>query len=194
MRTLTIEQTVYNYSDLLLPENKALKKKVLEKHYDINVNHEWYDFIYEDFKTEIAPKFGFEVDKMYFSGFSSQVDGAMFEGSVTDFTKFVSDVRIKKLIEKRDIYFDINFKHYGHYYHERSYKHTFEICNLLDTHDNISNYCYNLEEVVTNTYENLCKELYQNLEKAYDYLTSDETILETIASNEYEFDENGNII
>jgi hypothetical protein len=194
MRTLTIEQTVYNYSDLILPENSELKNKVVDKLNHINVQHDWYDFIYDDFKENIAPKFGFEVDKMYFSGFSSQGDGAMFEGSVANLAQFVSDTRIKKLIEKREIDFDINFKHYGHYYHEKSYRHNFEICNLLDTHENISNYCYNLEEVVTNVYENLCKELYENLEKEYDYLTSDEAILETIQSNDYEFDENGNII
>lgn len=40
MRTVTIEQTVYNYSDLLLPENKELKEKVISNFRDGNLDYE----------------------------------------------------------------------------------------------------------------------------------------------------------
>lgn len=35
--------------------------------------------------------------------------------------------------------------------------------------------------------------IYEQLEKAYDYRTSDEAVEESIIANEYEFDENGSI-
>ena len=51
-----------------------------------------------------------------------------------------------------------------------------------------------LEDRVTEYIRGLCKDLYRKLEKEYDHLTSDESVKETLTDNDYEFDEEGNII
>lgn len=201
MRTLTIEKTVYNLNDV--KNNKDLLDKVLEKYRDINVEHnEWYDNVYYDFKSnegEAANK-GFEVDRIYFSGFWSQGDGAMFEGKLVDINKIIDNSGINKrvidLIKKGHINIYASFKHYGHYYHEKSYTNSFDYDFNLDYISNLSNISSELDSLETyicDIYEDMCRDLYGTLEKEYYYLTSDEVILETLECNEYEFDENGKI-
>ena len=51
-----------------------------------------------------------------------------------------------------------------------------------------------LEDTVTEYIRGLCKDLYRSLEKEYDHLTSDEAVKETLVDNDYEFDEEGNLI
>ena len=51
-----------------------------------------------------------------------------------------------------------------------------------------------LEDKITEYVRGLCKDLYRDLEKEYDHLTSDESVKETLIDNDYEFDEDGNII
>lgn len=197
MRTVYIEKNYFNHLDLLSPENSELKQKVLEKYSHINVEHDWHESVYINFKTMTALQHGFLAYRIYFRGFGSQGDGAMFEGCVNDFTKFVSDTRIKRLIQNGTIGFDMQFKHRGNYYHEKSYN-----ANMVESdyttidenlHPNIYNYLEKLESEIKEQYETICKQLYRMLEQEYDYLTSDEAIMQTIESNGYEFDSDGNI-
>ena len=194
MRTLAIENTVYNYSDLLLAENSELKEKVLSNLSDINIDFEWYSSVYESF-TEIALENGFVVDKCYFSGFYSQGDGAMFEGMITDFSQYISNNLVHKLYKNDTISLEASFKHSGHYYHEKSYSYVFDYdFGKYGRFDNIETYLGFVEDHICDKYESLCKELYTMLKYEYEYLTSESSILETIEMNGYEFDEEGNII
>ena len=47
------------------------------------------------------------------------------------------------------------------------------------------------EEVVTEALRDLARWLYRQLEREYEYLTSDEAVDETIAANDYTFTETG---
>ena len=47
------------------------------------------------------------------------------------------------------------------------------------------------EEVVTEALRDLARWLYRQLEREYDYLSSDEVVDETIAANQYTFTEAG---
>jgi hypothetical protein len=70
-------QRVYHYNEL---PDKAKEKA--RNHYIENwVHDDWYDYIYEDAKEAGAMR-GFEIDKMLFSGFWSQGDGASWTGYV----------------------------------------------------------------------------------------------------------------
>lgn len=51
-----------------------------------------------------------------------------------------------------------------------------------------------LEDKVTEYVRGLCKDLYRKLEAEYDNLTSDESVKSTIIDNDYEFDEEGNLV
>lgn len=54
----------------------------------------------------------------------------------------------------------------------------------------VESYFKDLDETVTD----LCCQIYSDLEKEYEYLTSDEAVEETLEANEYEFDEEGEIV
>jgi len=51
-----------------------------------------------------------------------------------------------------------------------------------------------LGDKVTEYVRGLCKDLYRSLEKEYDDLTSDGSVKATLIDNDYEFDEEGNLI
>lgn len=50
---------------------------LVEKHRDINVDHDWWDGVYTDSK-DVCAAFGIDIDDISFSGFWSQGDGACF--------------------------------------------------------------------------------------------------------------------
>ena len=174
------------------------KENAIENLYDINVDQEWCEFITENFKTE--NKY-FEVTKVYFSGFGSQGDGAMFEYSAIKdelLHKTINDLkatnREKWVLKQGNIYG--NGIQIGHYYHENSCSHTIDHnCFAYGTrlYEVVDKWFSEIEENIISEYKNMCAELYKTLEKEYDYLTSKEAIIETIEANDYEFLETGKL-
>lgn len=75
MRTETIE--IYTYAEL---SEKAREKALLD--YSASIDYDWWDSIYED-AMGIASLMGVTIDKIAFSGFYSQGDGARFTGFYT---------------------------------------------------------------------------------------------------------------
>lgn len=197
MRTITIKKTVYNYSDLLLAENKELKNKVIQKEYAININHDWENL--ETYETA-ANLLGFYNFKIYYSGFHSQGDGACFESKYQyekqsikkvkkEFPKWIELHEIAKRLKDLQ---KVNFyqvlggsKHSGFYYHEN--------CMQIDLERNDYKEITN-ESYFISVFKDFAKLIYKSLNSDYDYLTSEEAILETIEANGYEFDQYGNII
>jgi hypothetical protein len=123
-----IVTTVYTY-DELSPEAQA---KARDWYRDGNPANEFFhESVYEDAIT-CFKYIGYTIDKIYYSGFSCQGDGACFEGSWR-----ASDVqpgklkehapldeelhRIAEAVEKMAKEFpnsSLRVKHRGHYYHE----------------------------------------------------------------------------
>ena len=146
---------------------------------------------------EICERHGFEVNVVYYSGFWSQGDGAMFEGTTRH--SYMKLLFITKM--KKSFWFDKVFltggdiEHKGHYYHsgcadisrvrvyDSSQYETPRIDKLIDEY----------EEFIKEQYEDACSEIYSRLQKEYEYLTSDAEVMETIKANGYEFNENGTI-
>ena len=96
------------------------KDELIDKHRHWNVEHiDWWDCTYSDFKERMTA-IGIEVDRMYFSGFWSQGDGACFEGSVSDWRLFLPTVGITNdvLVEFICNHWSFSVSHSGHYYHE----------------------------------------------------------------------------
>lgn len=193
----TIKLNLYKFAEL----SDTAKGIAVEKFRDINVEENWYETVYDDFK-EKAKDFGFEIDKIYFSGFSSQGDGAMFEGSIIDFTKFLDNIspHVKKIIGNKCLDLDCKFTHSGFYYHEKSVYINFTSGNIPGKYTagkgwqgNIQTNMDILEENIQKQYESFCRDLYKALEKECDYLTSDKVIIETIEANEYDFTIDGKL-
>ena len=187
------------------------RDEILDKHRGWNVDHtEWYDCVYHDFKRDMGA-IGIDVDKMYFSGFSSQGDGACFEGSVDDWPKFLESVgyTCPALTALAAESWGLSVVHRGHYYHENCTHFTSDMVSPDDYSESemdefvyahspyktdIQNAAfvailkgYNfgaLEDEFEGAFKSHMRDLYNRLEVEYDALTSDESILESLHAND----------
>ena len=180
MRTETIK--LYKFEEL----SEEVQEKVIEKKYDINLHHEWWESIYEMYMQDET---GFDIDKIYFSGFWSQGDGARNEAYQKDWS------RVIKLIKNGDINIYGSFKQSGHYYHSKSYSDNLDAEMTNDwygkNYSNIEDILEDILEEIREYYEDVCNKIYHSLEQGQEHYSSREAIEETIISNDYEFTEDG---
>lgn len=181
-----------------------VKQELIEKHRDINVDYDWWDYVYEDFKQDMKEK-GIEVTRMYFSGFYSQGDGACFEGlvPVSQFSKFMEIHGLndkfpaaKFFANNNDLRLDM-YRHHHHYCHENTVEVSlYEITGnpyeefstrweVYDTMQTLFEEEYALLEVeCEEIVKDYMRDLYSNLRKEYEYLSSNDAVWETIVANE----------
>jgi hypothetical protein len=188
---------------------QATKDKILDEHRDWNVEHiDWWDSVYEGFKEDML-KVGIWVEDMYFSGFSSQGDGACFEGRVQDWALFLPSAGYTSaaLIDHASMHFYFKVEHSGHYYHENCTSFSsdmmlpegqedeefLERCSpheedsLLEAVWMIELNKFNentLHEEFEEVFKNHMRDLYKQLEAEHDYLTSDEAVLDSLEAND----------
>lgn len=141
---------------------------------------------------------GFSIDKLYWSGFSCQGDGACFTGSWS-----ASDVKPGKLkihapvdaelhriakeleaIAKEYPDASMKIEHCGRYYHSHS---TSMDIVMDDTMDEQPSGTATASEYLKELARDAMDWIYQTLEKEYNYTNSDEQIEENIKANEYTF-------
>jgi len=183
---------------------KADQEKILDKHrYDETRYGLWWNSVYDDFKEDMKA-IGIEVEDMYFSGFSSQGDGACFAGGVRDWELFLKDQpEYAKLLKVEDD-LSLSCRHSGHYYHE--------YCTVFNGEINLGNdfdwaterlqydACAIRNEAMFKLFDDFVRDatelfryhmrdLYKRLEEEHDYLTSDEAVLERLHANDQLEDE-----
>jgi hypothetical protein len=73
MRQEIVTKTYLKFNEL----NNEQQNKVIDYLSDINVIHDWYEYIYDEYTTKLQ-KLGFYDIKIQFSGFCCQGDGASF--------------------------------------------------------------------------------------------------------------------
>jgi hypothetical protein len=183
-----------------------IPEEVIEKYRDINVEHEWWEFVYEDF-TERMNQVGIHVSNMMFSGFWSQGDGACFEGWVDDPDLFM----LKHDLDGHYPYTYKSIEHNGcltvssSHAHRHCHENSVTISVETDTFDcllgydtdteiqqavidvldqKLSDEFPDFEQSCTEIFRDYMCELYASLHKEYDYLTSDEAVIEAIEANE----------
>lgn len=139
---------------------------------------------------------------IYYSGFSSQGDGACFEGRYqyakgapkTIKAEAPQDAELLRIavelqkIQARNFYqLTASTKHSGHYYHSG--------CMSVDVErDDEKEMTEDAEEEVTQLLRDFANWIYSQLEAEYDYVMSDEHADESIGLSEYEFTSEGAII
>lgn len=178
-----------------------IKDELIEKHWDINVSHDWWEYTYEEFKIEMQTK-GITVDDMNFTGFYSQGDGASFTGRI-DMIQFL---KVHELEQKYmgatffagqgELWVDIT-RGGSRYYHENSVNFNLEADTYNNYEDDSTRYeVYDTMETVLNSewkdleteVTDICRgymqDLYSKLRDEYEALTSREAIWETIVANE----------
>ena len=166
MRTETTTRTLYKYNEL----SEDSKQKALEKLWDINVSDSfWYEGTFEDAKTIGAEIVGFDTDR----------------GNYCEM-KFSSNylIDVAKLITK----------HHGEtcetYKLATNYINSFD--KLDKDQDQDENY-EKLQDLNEDFIAELQNEYLSILRQNYEYLTSKDSIIETIECNEYEFTEDGEL-
>lgn len=184
---------VFKFSEL----SEQAKEKARDWYRQAGESDQWWDGIYEDVK-EIAKLMGVEIERIGFSGFCSQGDGAHFVGSfkyaqgcakaVADYAPL--DKEVQQIAKEWQALQAVNFykltgtvKHSGHYQHENCT--VFEV-NRLDTWASSD-----VEDAVKEVLRDLMRYIYRRLEKEYDWQNSDSQVDAIILGNEYEFTANG---
>lgn len=184
----TISTNLYKFNELS-DEAQAL---AIEKHRYFNVEYSHWSLLDEDEFKEKAKSYGFDVKRIYYSLSYSQGDGAIFEGTfyLNDYLEQKKELtanerRLKNVACNLDNYY-VKFRHYGRYYHEKSYTLDSEV--VVSYTRELPNIEAEVERIDYRAmYESLCKELYQTLQETYDDLTSDEAVKESLIANEYYF-------
>lgn len=187
----TKEYTVYKFNELPV----EAKAKVLENYHNINTEYtDWYKFDYEGFKERLEA-LGYNNVDISFSGFWSQGDGASFTADI-DLIKWLKEH--KRLSYYRKLIKDIdNSNIYGEIKRiDNRYSHE-NTCDTSIYGSDITDVQYKLTDELTEEIEKerkrLCYGIYEWLEKTYNYLVSEEVIIETIQANDYDFNLNGKI-
>lgn len=177
---------------------------LLDKYRYINVeHHQWWDCVESDFKEDMK-KVGIWVAKLYFSGFSSQGDGACFEGILDNTLAYLDHHHqgqypmIRKLLEQGGTVY-AKSRHAGRYYHSNSvaisvqvdrFDEVLEMKSDLQREvavqwDALLDKEYeDLEIDINNQWRTYMDEVYGKLEAEHDHLTSDDAVWETIEANE----------
>ena len=187
MRTETIIKEYYTFEEL----NDEQKQKAIDKNRHFNTEHvEWYDYTIDDAK-EIGKLMGFDIDNIFFRGFSSQGDGACFECSFSHVKNIVKNVKeyepqdndlhiiaeqVQELYRKTFYTLNGSTRQHGYYYHEYSM--------IIDSG-------YDKGAIDYDDWKDLIADfarwIYRRLENEYDHLTSDDMIAESLVANETEF-------
>jgi hypothetical protein len=175
MRTITT--TAYLFNEL----SEEAKQKAINNLSDINVEHGWWDCTYEDAK-EIGLKIT-SFDLYRNKGCSG---------------KFIGDAHItaNKIIENHgkecDTY--ITARDFQKDWDALVAKHSDGINISVVAEDKESEFDDEADDLEEEFLNSLLEDYANILQNEYDYLTSEEAIIETIEANEYEFDINGKLI
>ena len=190
MKIKTLKIKTYQFDEL----DKEVQEKVLEKYADINVDYDgWDDGILEEW-THKLQSLGYKEVEIYYSGFGGQGYGACFVAEV-EIEKWIeahkADKRFKKLLSevKRGCWASITITHKSHYYYSTSTTVNYE--GQTELSDKAYKQLKEMASWIEEERDTLGNEIYWDLEKAYEDLTSREAIIETIKANEYEFLEDG---
>jgi len=216
MRTETTTRNIYQFGEL----SDAAKEKAREWWRE-NIDSEDYSAVIDDAVT-MGATLGIEIDSrrwtnsynytgsspcIYWSGFSSQGDGACFEGSYRYQAKALAAIRKEtsaghddasdgdrellriaeqlQEVQKQNFYqLRATCKHTGHYSHSGCMSVDVERYDGKNMQDGA-------EDDITQLLRDFADWIYSQLDKENDWLNSNEQIDEAIECNEYEFTEDG---
>lgn len=194
----TRQYTVYKFSEL----SEDAKEKVLERYRDWNVSDEyWYEH-FNDFLKEDLKEFGLLFDSFSFSGFFSQGDGASIRYSISDTFKFIRhlmpDKKDSKLINRLEEWAVDGIDHDRETQRRRDFYYYDDYCavefNLYGANQplpRLSDFVERLNKASTEFHKDLCRKLYRDLQREYDYQTSDTTLTEYFIQSDYVFTQEG---
>ena len=206
-----VETTVYRLDEL----SDDGKEKARAWYRQGSFDHDWFEFVFDDFervceilgvrlRTRAVPLYGGGTRQkpcIFFSGFWSQGDGASFEGSYSHAKGSARQIRdyapkdgelhriadALQAIQRRNFYqLHATISHRGRHCHE--YSMAISVGRDSPVYQDMT---ADAEDDVTEALRDLARWLYRQLEREYEYQTSDKVVDETIVANEYTFTASG---
>lgn len=155
--------TLYSFDEL----SKEVQDKAINNLATINVEHEWWEYIYDDAKNVFLNIKEFDLDH------NKHAKGEFMKDAMDTATE---------ILKHHDVGCEIH-KIASNYIDDYN-----ALCNPnRDAHD--SDY----QELENSFEEELLEEYASILQKEYNYLMGRESIIETINANEYTFEEDGSL-
>ena len=200
MRVETTSRNIYKFSEL----SEKAKQKAIEDQSRFE-SGEWDSSYSVDDIKSTAKIFGLEIDNLYFSGFSSTVTGASFDGNYQyakgglkaikadrpDDTELHGIVSRFQDLQRKSFYaLSCSIVQHGNSYHEN----TIYIDSLYINEDYPNYDTTSIEKDLLSCLREFAQWAYALLNCDYDYRVSEEACIESIEANEYEFYENGEIV
>jgi hypothetical protein len=161
MRIVVTETKVYKFEEL----TKEQQQKAIDNLYDINIDHDWWDFVYEDAKTIGCEIRGFDIDRGSFCELKMNYPESTARNILENHGKNCDTFKLAEEFLK-------DCERNGHH--------------LLGQFED-------WEDIEREFKRAIAEEYLSMLRREYEYLTSEEAIKETIECNEYEFTEEGKI-
>ena len=217
----TIEVEVYKYGELSESAQQKAREWYLE-----SMDYDWWDSVYE-MAIEDGKEKGFYIDKIFFSGFHSQGDGASWTGQV-DVRQWLEQYGVDsigmsawcQLIQEEVVdKFSKVTANNAHYCHES----TMQFSDVEDNTDRGDGACMELPSIfkgmtIANLFDIIATdpnctlkstegitqaiaesgkeyavEIYGMLKQEYEYLCSEEMMLDHFDANDYFFDSDGRL-
>lgn len=216
----TKEITIYKYGEL----SESAQQKAREWYIE-GMDYEWWEGVYESAKEDGYEK-GFYIDKIYFSGFCSQGDGASWVGQVdvrqwleenypdsiglsawcqliqedvvSKFSKVVannshycheSTMQFSDVEDDGDDYHDEHTMQLPSIFKGMEVQHLFDIiatdpeCTLKSVDD--------ITKAIAESGKDYARDIYARLREEYEYLCSEEMMIDHFEANDYHFTNEG---
>lgn len=183
MENITRKYKVYEFDEL----KKEIQEKVISEHFDFNVNSDyWIEDLREEFKEKLKD-YGLSCNTFYWDIYSKGQFFLMDKVIIEDEKKFLNQVlsiQAKKDLMLNELQEDEEEELISIRIGQNSYSNFVENCEGIDrqTEENIN-------ELLEDINRDFLKRVYQE----YDYLTSEESIKDSLKANDYKFLENGEV-
>lgn len=163
----TVEINLYKFNEL----SEEVKQKVLNNLYDINVMHDWWDFIYEDAGTIGIELNGFGLDRYKHASGSFTLDALEVAQNIVNEHGELCDTYKTALS-----FLEEHAPVFSEYFEKESEELEDELMEIED--EFLKN--------ILDDYANI-------LQDEYEYRISEEAIIEAIKANDYDFTEDGKL-
>lgn len=171
MRTIRVK--LFKFEEL----SEKAQKKAISEFSDINVDHDWWNFIYAD-----AAEIGLQINEF-------DIHHGYCKGELLHSLNEVCNLIITNHGENCDTY--ITAKLYLAEWAKLVQEHSDGIHTDIVTEEKENEFDKLADELEKQFRLSLCEDYRILLSKEYDYMTSYEAIKESIISNEYEFTQEG---
>lgn len=172
----TVSINIYKFNEL----SAEAKQTAIENLYDINVDHNWWEFVYDDAETIGLKITGFDLDR------NNYCNGELYESMPECCRLIIANHGEGCSTYKTAIAYLSD-------YDSLVEKYSDGINKDIVADGNEYEFDKEADELEAEFLKDILDDYASILQNNYEYLTSDEAIIETIEANDYDFTEDGKL-